>query len=201
MKRKALLAITDCTAKAFETYSSRGFLPFVIEDSRWSDYTLDQAFMLRLLKIAAEGTDLDSAALMARNSLYQLKPMDPFAWTGGAELWVGLVRYDWPDAPEGWDCRKVVAGRWEDLPHKAAEFCQTLAPGVKVISIYALSAFKIAHEVLREAREFGLPEGEIRQVPTDLTGYPEWFKVAEAERQAFLADWRKGIEETEEVSE
>ena len=66
MKRKALLAITGCTAKAFETYSARGFLPFGIQDARWSEYTLEDAFLLRLLMDAASGTDQDSAALLAR---------------------------------------------------------------------------------------------------------------------------------------
>lgn len=184
MKRKALLAITGCTAKAFETYSARGFLPFGIQDARWSEYTLEDAFLLRLLMDAASGTDQDSAALLARGALDKMSPITPFSYTGDQEMWAALIRYDWPNAPEGWDQRHVVAGRWQDIEAQAKHLTTELAPGARVLSIQAVSATKIAHHVFRAAREFGLPEGEHpHAVPEDLTGYPEWFKEAEMARR------------------
>lgn len=184
MKRKALLAITGCTAKQFETFSARGFLPFAIEDARWSDYTLNHAFQLRMLLDGISGTDQDSAALLARDALSKLHPITPFSYTGDQEMWAALVRYYWPGAPEGWDCRAVVAGRWQDIEANANAHISGLAADARITSIQAVSVTKIAHHVWREARDFGLPEGEQAQpIPEDLTGYPDWFKEAEIARR------------------
>lgn len=186
MKRKALLAITGCTAKAFETFAFRDFLPFVIEDRAWSDYTIENAFSLKVLMDAAQNTDHASASVLARRALDKLRPLDPFAWSGDEELWVALIRYDWPDAPEDWDCREVVAGRWIDIQAAASRLVTEQAPGARIVGILSLSATKIAKAVLEEAREFGLPEGEVHGVPEDLTGYPDWFKAKEEERRAVV---------------
>lgn len=191
MKRKALLAITGCTPKAFETYSFRGFLPFVIEDRNWSNYTIYNAFSLKVLLDAAASTDLDSAAVLAKGALDALHPINPFAYSGEEDVHVALIRYDWPEAPEDWDCRTVVAGRWGDIEDKARKFVAELAPRAHVISVMAISATKIARSLLAEARDFGMPEGEVHQVPEDLTGYPEWFQKAETSRRAMLANWGK----------
>ena len=98
MKRKALLTITGCTPKAFETYSFRDFLPFVIEDRNWSNYTIHNAFSLKVLMNAAESTDLSSAAVLAAGALDALHPINPFAYAGDEDLHVALIRYDWPEA-------------------------------------------------------------------------------------------------------
>ena len=191
MKRKALLAITECTPKAFETFSARGFLPFVIEDGNWSDYTIYNAFSLKALTEAAACTSLSNAAFLAACALDALAPMDPFGFTDANEMWVALIHYHWPDAPEGWDCREVVAGRWCDLDTQAKSLLAERAPGAAVTAMLTVSATKIANTLLREARDFGLPEGEIPAIPENLTGYPKWFVEAETARRNLLADWGK----------
>lgn len=188
MKRKALLMIADSTAKFFETCSARGFLPFTIEERQWSDYTIENAVQLRLLEHAFKGTDLDSAAMIARSALGALYPLTPFSYTGGEGSWVALVRYEWPDAPEGWDCRHVIAGRMQDLQAKADEFVSDLDVSAKLVSIYAIPLDPIARHVWEEARELGLPEGENwpATTPEDLTGFPDWFKEIERARRSVV---------------
>lgn len=185
MKRKPLLAITGCTAKAFETWSFRGFLPFTIGDGRWSDYTIDQAFQIKLLMEAAQATDTAAAAYLASRALHKIYPLDPFSFTGG-DLWVALVRFEWEDAPADFEKLSVVAGRSGELTAKALEQVAAFDPKARLISLLCFSVDRIASELLVEAREWGLPEAEVRPVPEDLTGFPEWFKDLEASRRALL---------------
>jgi hypothetical protein len=187
MKRKALLTITGCPTKAFETYSFRGFLPFTIEDGNWSDYTIENAFSLKVLMDAAANTDLSSASALAQGALDKLLPIDPFAYSGDEELWVALVRYEWPEAPEGWSFRHVTAGRWSDINESARKFVAQLGATARITGILSVSATKIANQLLTEAREFGLPEGDPHSVPDDLSGSPEWFKVAEMARRELFS--------------
>lgn len=188
MKRKALLTITGCAYKAFDNFSQREFIPFPISAPSWSDYTIENAFSLKVLLVAASGTDANSASYLASRALDALHPIDPFAYSGDDELWVALVRYDWPDAPEDWDKRTVVAGRWCDIADKAKVFLSDFPPNAHVTGIQAVSATGIARDVFTEARDRGLPEGEVHSVPEDLTGYPEWFKDAELKRRALMRD-------------
>jgi hypothetical protein len=191
MKRKPLLAITGCTAKAFETYSSRNFLPIAIGDARWSDYTLKDAFALKVLVHAAKATDLASASVLASGAWNALKYLNPFAFTDAEEIWLGLVRYDWPDAPQGWIKKGVVAGRWCDIQPKADEYVNDLDKTAKITSILLVSASKIADGVFEEARQFAPdeahPDAAIIKMPEDLTGYPDWLKTAELGRRDFFA--------------
>lgn len=187
MKRKALLLSTNCTAKAFETYSARDFLPFVIEDARWSEYSLQDAIELKILMDAAAFMDQKSAAYLARQAFDKLHPIHPLFPTDGHELWVALVRYDWAEAPEDWEGRTVIAGRWQDIYADAQTFVQGFNGKCKILSIQAISASKIAVEVWQEVREIGLPEGdEIPGVPEDLTGFPEWFIEVENARRRVM---------------
>lgn len=193
MKRKALLAITGCSAKAFETFTARNINPVLVREDRWSDYGLEDAFALQLMLDASKDTDQGSAYFLARQALDKLRPIDPFAYTGGEEMWVALVRYDWPDAPEGWDCRTVVAGRWTDLRDQAKNFVRDLGSSARASIVMAMSATEIAQRVFREARDLGLPEGDnVHSVPDDLTGYPEWFKEDELRRRELLRNWGSG---------
>ncbi len=189
MKRKALLAITGCTPKSFETYSARDNLPFAISSNRWSEYSIEDAFKLKLLIQAAELTNLDTASKLASAALDELHPLDPFAFCGDQELYVALIRYDWPDKFPDWDAWTVVAGRWQDIEAKASERVADIARGVRLIGTLALPIKPIAKELLTEARAFGLPEGEVHSVPEDLTGYPDWFVAEEQARRAMLAGW------------
>lgn len=190
MKRKALLTITGCTARTFETLSTRNLNPVSPADTRWSDYTIEDAFALQLMLDASKVTDQGSAHFLAARALEKLHPIDPFSVTGDEEMWVALVRYDWPDAPEGWDSREVVAGRWIDLRDQAKSIARNLDSKAKASVVMALSATDIAHRVFREARELGLPEGEkLHPVPEDLTGYPQWFQEAEQRRRDLARGW------------
>lgn len=196
MKRKALLAITGCTPKTFETLSFRGFLPFAIEDYRWSDYTIDNAFQLKVLLDAAQGTDLGTAGYLAAQALSNLHPIDPFSFTGDEEMWLGLARFEWDEAPEGWRKLCVVAGRWCDIVPMAKARIADNDPSAKLTSLLTLSATRIARDLLDEARDYGLPEGEVRSLPENLFGYPEWFQEAEAKRRIMLAGFADDREGT-----
>lgn len=191
MKRKALLAITDCGTKAFEMYRERGFLPFNIEGRSWSEYTTENAFQLKVLLDGADATDLAGASMLAKGALNKLAPLNPFSYTGDEELFIALARYEWEDAPEGWDCQAVLGGRWQDIRDQLDDLPKTISPDIRVRSVLVLSATKIAHKVLSEARDFGLPEGEVQPVPENLTGFPEWFKKAETARRELLKNWHK----------
>lgn len=142
---------------------------------------------------AFKGTDLESASMIARRALDAIYPLTPFPYTGNEGLWAALVRYDWLDAPEGWDCRQIVAGRMQDLQAKADEFVSDLDASATLISIYAIPMASIARHVWAEARDLGLPEGESWPVttPEDLTGFPDWFKEAEQERRAIVSGWAR----------
>jgi len=142
MRRKALLTITGCSAKRFEIYSARGLLPFPIPKRAWSDYSLEDAFRLRLLILAAEVTDLSSASFLAGRALDALKPLNPFAASGCAGLWVALVRFDCLAAPDNRDRRHVVAGRWEDFQSRVASYiaAQGWDADLKSIQLHSASA-------------------------------------------------------------
>lgn len=189
MKRKALLAITGCTKQRFDTYLHREMIPFQVNSGSWTEYTIEDAFQLKLLIQATEITDVDTASKLAVGALHQLYPLDPFAFSGDQELFVALIRYTWPDQPEDWDGRTVVAGRWQDIDAKARERIEGIAPGVMIAGILALPVKQIALDVQSKAQDYELPEGEPHSVPEDLTGFPEWFKVAEHARRELLREF------------
>lgn len=162
MKRKALLAITGCRPERFDTYLHRDNLPFAVSSGAWTDYTLENALELKLLMTAAQLTDVDSASKLARAAFHQLYPLDPFAFCGDQELFVALIRYDWPDKPDDWDGRTVVAGRWQDVDVKARDRIDGIAPNVCITGILALPVKRIAADLQKEASDFGLPEGVVR---------------------------------------
>ena len=64
-----------------------------------------------------------------------------------------------------------------------------LAPGVRITDIHALSASKIADLILIEARELGIPEGEVHGVPADLPSFPDWFVKTELAWCNLLNNW------------
>lgn len=49
MKRKQLLYISDCNEKRFDTLQTREQLPFYKTRGRWAEYSLEDAFRLRLM--------------------------------------------------------------------------------------------------------------------------------------------------------
>jgi hypothetical protein len=192
MKRRALLEITGCTIKAFETYSSRGFLPFSIRDSRWSDYSIEDAFALKVLTDAAAVTDLATASTFARGALKALHPLNPFAYMGDDEVWIALINYEDPEGTEGGTGSVVVAGRWRDIDAQARARLECVGPTAKLTSVLALSATRTARDVLQEARDFDLPEAEVPPIPEDVSGYPEWFVENELARRAVLFERDEG---------
>lgn len=194
MKRKALLAIAGCPAKTFETLSARNLNPVTIGEDRWSDYDMKDALTLRIHMQAMAGTDHESAMKIAGGALGGLKGINPFGPTGDYEMWAALVRYHWASAPDDWDGRTVICGRWQDIEAKAKDFVADLGGDARIVSIQAISITQAANHVLTEAWEFGLPEADDPQlmaVDQDLEGFPDWFKAAEARRRALLFSGRK----------
>ncbi|WP_136644654.1 hypothetical protein [Tabrizicola sp. YIM 78059] len=194
-KRTPLTAIAGMPATRFDQDQRRGKLPR-LDGTGKRTYTMRDAFRLRCYWQAADATDLDSAKLLSDRALEALRPLDPFTWTDGVELHVALIRYDWPDALEGWDCRHVIAGRWEDLRALAKAHVASVDPSARLVSVIAFSATAIANHVWRAARELGLSETEsVPGIPEDLTGFPEWFREAEVERRTLAATWSDASDE------
>jgi hypothetical protein len=192
MKRKALLLTTGCTTKMMESWTARGLSPLSSVDGNWNDYQQDDGITLRLMVMAAKGTDVNSASKLASAALRKLYPVHPLFYTDGVELWAALVHYDWPDAPEEWDARTVIAGRWCDLQEQAENFVAGIDEGAKVNSIYAVSVTKAALDFYHEAKELGLAEGEgFPAVPFDLTGFPDWFVDCETRRREVVFSKRE----------
>ena len=106
---------------------------------------------------------------------------------GDENIWVAIVSYHWPEAPQDWVQKTVVAGRWSDIETKAKIFVAGLASDAAITGVFAVSAKNIANHVLTEARDFGLAEGEVQSVPDDLTGYPDWFQDIEGKRRALFS--------------
>lgn len=189
MKRKGFLMVTGCASARLDTLAARDQLPFVTEPGKWSDYSLNDAFRLRLMLDAAEIMDVSTASKLARLADDRFYPLDVMGFTGDRDLWAGVVFYTFDDMPEDWDNRYVVGGLPEELFPDAERFIENLAPGARILGLTMVNASSAARRVRQEAHEIGLPEAQdFPPIPDDLTGFPAWFTEVEMKRRNLFVD-------------
>ncbi|MEI6100073.1 MAG: hypothetical protein WCS20_17660, partial [Alphaproteobacteria bacterium] len=111
MKRPALLIATECKTARFDTLAKRAQLPFGdgVADGR-NDYSLKDAWRLRLMLDAPKGIDNDTAQFIAKESTYILGDL-PFYYAEGVTLYAGAMYVDGQ--------RVAVAGRMSDIAELA----------------------------------------------------------------------------------
>lgn len=192
MRRKALLAVTNCTAKMLETYAQRDLLPFDVPESGWSDYSMSDALALALMIDAANVTDLASARFLASRALDAVHPVNPFGFTNAETLYAALVGLDWPDRTDD-DLmygQIVVGGRYGDIPAQVARTLEKRYPEATTVkSMLLVDITATATRLLREGQELGVSEAVVPAMPADLTGYPDWLRDAETDRRAVDSGW------------
>lgn len=186
MRRKALLLVTDCTQKTFETFSARGFLPFPSGKGGWGEYTLVDALTLRLLtELSKITTDLRTASDIA-GAAPDMKP-NPFWHSDHINIYLVAALFEYQDN----DMLRQEVWTWtarED--HLREGYPAYKAPGYREVGILAVNATAAAKKVMQAARDLGLPEAKsIPEIPEDLTGYPEWFRTVEMARRELLNTW------------
>lgn len=96
MRRKELLALTECDPKRFETLQQREQLP-VLASGRWAEYSLDDAFRVRLLLdlIGDQEANLPSVppsdAVGIVHNCMGYFDRHPLELEAGADLWCGCI--------------------------------------------------------------------------------------------------------------
>lgn len=182
MKRSALLAITGYSARKFEVNSNRGLLPFHIDpDKGWSNYSLDDAIRLAIFNCASDATSLENAAMLARGALESVHPIHPLYFTDNQPLFAALVHCSFAsvdDQPEWWGddlARQVVGGRWQDIPKRIADLRKEYGNKLQVNVTTIVDLSEIGKRVYEAAKDLGLPEGTMPEVPVILKDFPEWF--------------------------
>jgi hypothetical protein len=181
MKRPALLIATECKIPRFDTLAKRAQLPFGagVADGR-NDYSLHDAYRLRLMLDAPKGIDNDTAQFIAKESTYILGNL-PFYHTEGVTLYAGAMYVDGQ--------RVAVAGRMADIA-ELADPVNGMFAGMKCGGLVLLNATEAAQKVQKALAALGLPQSEwLVDMPEDVSGFPEWFQKIETERRAMLSGW------------
>ncbi len=179
MKRAAMLYCANVDATRYKVLKQRGHLPFLAtddtENSKWADFSLDDAFRLRLSLdlIGGESTDktqlnglgpADAAKLVynalayfPRSPLNQIEPLD---W------WAGVAVFeDQNEDGELFRWSAWYAGDLECLNDWLMKKCEPEGNGgacgrVSVVRIFIANATRAASSVRQRAAELGLPEAD-----------------------------------------
>jgi hypothetical protein len=190
MKLSNIATLAGVSPSRLKVIKQRGQIPFAHADGPIdADHPIEDAVSLRLMQQAALSIPVSAALHLSERAIDKLRPFNVFAFTG-ADLWVALVRYDWPGMSADWEPHAVVGGRFEDLHPLAVEAVAAIDPGATILSIFTVNASQAAREVWAEGKRremsgFDSPPG----VPEDLSGYPAWFREVEAERRKMFANW------------
>ena len=183
MKRAGLLFCAEVDAPRFKLLKQRDQLPFDVPANegaeKWADYTLDQAFRLRLMLDLIGGESSDEtqlngvgpefAAKMVVNVIHRF-PRHPLNQIEPRDWWAGLVvleeeRIDGaPDRFTEWYVGELEnLGAW--LEEKRKHPCDgpdgsTIYRRLPVVRLFLANATRAANFVRDRARELGLPEGD-----------------------------------------
>lgn len=170
MKRVALLYCTAIDVTRFNVLKQRQQMPFTVpvgdESSRWADYSLHDAFALRLMLdlIGGEGGDgiqrvgvVPSFACGIVDNLLCRFERDPLT-TMEPGLWGAVAIMEEPASPEGGALRYTdwFAGKLEDLPAWLA--ARSANSGAVPVRIFTVNVSRAAQFVRERAHELGLPE-------------------------------------------
>lgn len=106
MKRKQLLYVTECNERRFDTLHMRDQLPFLKTRGRWAEYSVEEAFRLRVMLdlIGSEGQadplgglghkaalSITNNALSKYHSLRGAIMLEEFA---EADWWIGVTIFE-----------------------------------------------------------------------------------------------------------
>ncbi len=183
MKRAGLLFCADVDAPRFKLLKQREQLPFHVPMNdgaeKWADYTLDQAYRLRLmLDLIGGEADDDSqlggigpgyAANVVANAMLRF-PRHPLNQIEPSDWWAGLVVFEDTDS-EGNRYRfsQWYVGELENLGASVAEMRKQECKGpdgsviyrnLPVVRMFLANATRASNFVRDRAREMGLPEGD-----------------------------------------
>lgn len=187
MKRAAMLYCANTDAPRYKVLKQRGQLPFVATDDseaeggdgKWANFTLDDAFRLRLMLDLVGGESTDETQLnglgpsyaqsivynaMSRFPRHPLNQIEPRDW------WAGLIVLEDNNAGEG-DFRfsEWYVGELENLDawvkEKATRPCAgpngaIITRNLPVVRIFIVNVSRVATIVRRRAEELGLPEAD-----------------------------------------
>jgi hypothetical protein len=177
VKRKGLLLVTGCAEKRFDTLNNREQLPFSTGAGRWADYSLDDAFRLRVMLTAVDqaGLNLENGLYLAVSGVGKLS-MHPLNYPESyGAMWVAVCTVTEPD-PEVKEThwRFAVAGRQEDLAGLAAAHIDRNHLGSKLVAMVAVNASEAALHVRDAARDIGLPESDDYSPVWENWQWPSW---------------------------
>ncbi|RME99983.1 MAG: hypothetical protein D6773_12130 [Alphaproteobacteria bacterium] len=176
MRRAGILHCADIDRDYFKVLNARGQLPFVVRKdeqvSKWAEYTLDDAFRLRLqLDLSAneslekfpEGLGAEYAPRLIKNAT-EITVSD--AYLASQDIWIGVAVFE-GEMPDGASeiYREHFCGNLAELlPHYQAKMRYELKNSpYKTLSatrVFMANATRAARFVVNRALELGLPEVE-----------------------------------------
>lgn len=154
MRRKALCVISDIEPRRFDTLLMRGQVPFRRPESGWGEYTLDDAFRLRLMLdfIDNGGCEILTAVKALDRCLntnwmreYPLTPKRPTHDMWLAAATISYANQDEPD--EGVD---FVAGPYHAVP----QLVQGIGENVAAATDGSGVVFDASGELVNSSEEF-----------------------------------------------
>ena len=181
MKRAGLLYCADVDAPRFKLLKQRDQLPFHVPAhdgaEKWTDYTLDQAFRLRLMLdlLGGEGEGQlagigpNDAVKLVSNALgyfprHPLNQIEPRDWWAGLVVLEDKAQDDTTYRFSEWYVGELEQlGAWVDEKRKvpcAGPDGGTVYRRLSVIRVFLANATRAANFVRDRACELGLPEGE-----------------------------------------
>lgn len=174
MRRAALLSLADLDAPRFNLLRQRDQLPFPSgDDSRWAEFSLDDAFKLRLMLDLIEDAGQGAkppplSPTFAPKMVFNGIAAGPLTIAGAAAtspaIWIAHAGFEGVTA-DG------------DIHHSASHFCGPLADldgwiagiitkdcdgyrGFACKRLFMANATRAANFVLERAQELGLPEAD-----------------------------------------
>jgi hypothetical protein len=175
MKRAAMLFCANIDAPRYKVLRQRGQLPFGHSDdspdNKWADFTLDDAFRLRLALDLIGGESADSSELNGLGPSYAasivfnaLSYVEAQALQEDTkrDLWIGVGIFDEINA-EGEDYRwsNWFAGGLSQVATWVAEKeSDGTASNSQGVRFFLVNATRAANFVRERAKELGLPEAE-----------------------------------------
>ncbi|SEN56806.1 hypothetical protein SAMN04488003_12142 [Loktanella fryxellensis] len=172
MKRAAFLYCADIDLTRFKVLNQRDQLPFVVgRDWGGSNYTLDQAFRLRVLLDLLGGEGRDVTAMAGLGPTYATKmifnalskfPRHPLNKVVPSDCYLGVVVYKEPEQDgEILRSSEWIACELERLPAWLDERRTDSITGQRkeIIRIFLVNVTRAAKFVRERADALGLPEG------------------------------------------
>ncbi len=174
MRRAGLLHCTNGCRDYFKVLGARGQLPFVArkneQGSKWAEYTLEDAFRLRLqldlsgnesLETFPEGLGAEYAPRLVTNST---EVTVSEAYLANPEIWIGVAVFE-GQLPDGTSeiYREHFCGNLAELlPHYQAkmnlERKNLPYRSLSTKRVFMANATRAARFVVGRAQELGLPE-------------------------------------------